>query len=478
MYRFIYKTIDYIGKVTPVLIHSPRADSLGNCAEDLFFGLLKAKRENKKVLFLYPQNPIFRRFVAGQKRAQTNSTGELEHRWVRVLWRWLFRNVFLRNFVANQMLFHVQSPYAVNNRFASFVGGWLLTLEIAIMWLCYRSWLKGVRRNRRLVLPRNSARVVFDFDQMTPTIGRSTLWNPQRLGYFSEEIAQDQDWRRQYKEYEPPRMLESDRKNAEEQSVQMGIQSTDWFVCIHVRESGFRSDSEQNRNSSIENYVEGIKVITDAGGWVVRLGDSSMTPLPKMDRVVDYSATQFKSELMDIYLISECRFFIGTNSGPDNVATLFNRPMILVNPTEWTIAFPLKKGDLAIPKHVFSRSLDRFLSVSEILDKPFNWQDFGGGSGNYLMVENTPDEIRDVVQEFLSQPSEFEYSELQNDFNERRNRQIHSYFDHPDSFGRATPDDDIFRMYRIASRLNSAAGTLGQKYLEENWLVDSLESGS
>jgi len=310
---------------------------------------------------------------------------------------------------------------------------------------------------------------------MTPTIGRSTLWNPERLNYFSQQIVIDKNWRRQYEEYVSPGLVERDRKHAEELRVQMGIALNDWFVCVHVRESGFRNDDEENRNSSIENYLKGIKAITEAGGWVVRIGDSSMTPLPQIERVVDYPFTAFKSELMDIYLISHCRFFIGTNSGPYDVATLFNRPMILVNPTEWTIGFPLKKGDLAIPKHLFSRSLDRFLSVNEILDEPFSWQDFGGGSNEYMMVENTPGEIREVVQEFLAEPKVFEYSELQEEFNVRRNQQIHRWFDQPDSFGRTTPGNEIFRMYRIASRWNSAAGTLGQKYLEKNWLVDSLE---
>ena len=475
MYRFFNKAIDYIGRKSPILVHTPRADTLGNCAEEIFFGLLKAKREGKKIIFLYPQSLVFGKHFANHKLIDIYSTNVIPVRYVRLTVRWLLRNLVFRRFTVNQQIFNLQSPYCVQNRYASFIGGWLLNLEIVLMWLGYRAPLRGLRRIRRWIWPRDSARMVFNFAAMTPIIGSSSLWKPNGVNYFFWEIIGSLDWRRQYEEYVPPKMIEHSRRFSEEMRVQMGIPLSDWFVCLHVRESGFRNNTDK-RDSSIENYVEGVRIITDAGGWVVRIGDPSMTPLPQMERVVDYPHTRFKTELMDIYLISHCRFFIGTNSGPSDVATLFKKPMLLVNMTEWTVAFPLNKGDIAIIKHIYSRSRNRFLSMKEILDEPFDWQDFGGGLDEYLMVENTSYEIRQVIGEFLSGPKNFEYSELQKKFNKRRNKQIHRWFDHPNPFGRGAPEDEHSRMYRVASRWNSAAGTLGQQYLEGNWLADSLEN--
>jgi putative glycosyltransferase (TIGR04372 family) len=258
----------------------------------------------------------------------------------------------------------------------------------------------------------------------------------------------------------------------------MGIPLEDWFVCLHVRETKNLKDSD-NRDATIQNHFGGIKAITEKGGWVVRIGDSSMTPLPPMERVIDYPHTPYKSELMDMYLISQCRFFFGTNSGPSDVAMLFGKPMLLVNTHEWSANFPLRKGDLVLLKHTYSRSRDRFLSVSEILDEPFNCQIFGGRSEEYVKVENTQEEIRDVVEEFLNKPPDFVFSDLQKEFNQGRSKQIHRWLDEGEPFWNAAAKEDlVVEQYRIASRADSVSGTLGKKYLEENWHVDNLETAS
>jgi hypothetical protein len=193
--------------------------------------------------------------------------------------------------------------------------------------------------------------------------------------------------------------------------------------------------------------------------------------------VIDYAHTPYKSELMDMYLVSQCRFYVGTNSGPFDVATLFSKPMILVNTIEWSLALPAKRGDLAIIKHTFSRSRNRFLSIKEILEEPFGCQVFRPPSDEYVKVENTPEEIRDVIEEFLAKSEDYGYSELQEAFNEGRRRQIHRWLDQGEPFWPAPSKKDlVIEQYRIASRADSVAGTLGQKYLEQNWLVDNLEN--
>ena len=93
------------------------------------------------------------------------------------------------------------------------------------------------------------------------------------------------NWDEQYARYRSPRLTESKSRSAERLRVEMGIPLSDWFVALHVREDG----DLDYRNSSIGNYPDAIRVITRAGGWVVRLGDASMTPMPDMERVIDYA---------------------------------------------------------------------------------------------------------------------------------------------------------------------------------------------
>ena len=434
MFRLINKAIGYLFRKSPVLIHTPRAESIGNCAEEIFFGLLKAKREGKKILFLHP------------------------------------RNLFFRRFVANQKLFHLQSPYSIQNKYLWYLGGWLLTLIIALMWLGTGGHIMRLRRILRSIWNKSAGRkAVFDFDRLTPTVGKPALWNPGGFDCFSWKVVEEQSWRKQFDGYVPPEMMAYDHRRAEHLRVKMGIPLADWFVCLHVREAGYREDINNPRNASIQNYIEGIKVITAAGGRTVRLGDRSMTPLPPMDRVIDYPHTGYKSELMDIYLLNQCRFYVGGTSGPLEVANLFSKPMVLVNVTGWSMALPVDKGDLTILKHVFSRARNRFLSISEILSEPPTWQGIDLASNEYVMVENTPAEIRDVIDEYLAKSEYYEYSRLQEAFNEGRKNQIHRWFDQM-----GATSADLTETYRIAARCDSSAATLGQNYLEQNWLVDNL----
>lgn len=490
MYRWIDTIFKHVNRKSPILIHTPWVKNIGNCAEEIYFGLLKAKREGKRIVFLFHQHELF----------------------------WKFRLA-----VANRELFRLESDYAVpNDGVWGLLGGWMLTLVFAAIRVLYLPWYSLKLRAKLYWLwpkirlaesSRDSARTMplparaalwlpglkslvdvpqlwpeirpavpfFDSAYLMPLLGRWGLWRPDGVDAFSWEAVDAYKWKQQYHQYVPPRLAEKKHRAAEQLRVQMGVPLSDWFVCLHVRESGFHSwDTPAGpRNASIQNYVEGIRTITDAGGWIVRLGDASMTPLPPMERVIDYPHTRFKSELMDIYLISECRVYIGTNSGPFDVAALLRRPTILVNLTEWALTFPMRRGDLAITKHIFSHSRDRFLSLKEMLEEPFVCQELGPLSDEYTMFGNRPEEIQEVIEEFLSEPEGHELSGLQEAFNRGRSGQIHRWLDQGEPFWRVASDEErVIEQYRIASRADSAAGSIGRKYLEQNWIEDRMNRTS
>jgi len=443
MYSWINRAFGYSTRKSPFLVQTPLIPNIGNCAEEMFFGLLKAKREGKKVLFLFLLHPLFWKFALP---------------------------------IANKELLRVESEYIVpNESWYGRLGGWPLTVFYSLIRVSYVVWCSvKLRRIIRIIWPGLPVVAPTNWHYIMPSIGRSTLWQPPGVEHFSWDTVEKYRWREQFEEYRPPRLRADQIKEGEQLRLQMGVASTDWFVCLHVRESGNSKDSAA-RDASIQNYVKGIEAITAAGGWVVRLGDPSMTPLPKIERVIDYAHTQYKSELMDMYLLSQCRFYVGTNSGPFDVVTLFSKPMVLVNTIEWSLALPAKRGDLAIIKHTFSRSRNRYLSIKEILEEPFSCQVFRPPSDEYIKVENTSEEIRDVIEEFLAEPEDYEYSALQDAFNEGRRRQIHRWLDQGEPFSPGPSKKDlIIEQYRIASRADSVAGTLGHKYLEQNWTSDSL----
>ena len=116
----------------------------------------------------------------------------------------------------------------------------------------------------------------------------------------------------------------------------LGVPEGAWLVSLHVREPGFfRQHKEHStdtyRNADIKTYTKAIEAVAAHGGWVIRMGDASMTPLPPMDNVVDYALSDTKSDWMDVFLWSRSRFHIGTISGAGMVPVAFGVPVVATN---------------------------------------------------------------------------------------------------------------------------------------------------
>lgn len=116
--------------------------------------------------------------------------------------------------------------------------------------------------------------------------------------------------------------------------AELGVPHGAQIVTLHVREAGYTRHNARKaglRDSRISDYRLAIEALADAGVWVVRLGDTSMTPAEPQDGLIDYPFTAAKSDWMDVYLASRCRFHIGTSSGMSFVPLLFGRPVLFTN---------------------------------------------------------------------------------------------------------------------------------------------------
>lgn len=187
----------------------------------------------------------------------------------------------------------------------------------------------------------------------------------------------------------------------------MGLSESDWFVALHIRSSGFHYEGKRSiqthRNAEVEDYIPAIKAITSQGGWVIRMGDATMNPLPFMDRVIDYPHTEFKSEQCDIFLAATARFFLGTTSGLTNAVISLGTPCLLVNCISnyfqlWNnrVLFTLKP--------LWHRKERRYLNLSEMVSENFRWKIFNINNLADLHLEphsNTSGEIEEAVREML-----------------------------------------------------------------------------
>jgi putative glycosyltransferase (TIGR04372 family) len=109
---------------------------------------------------------------------------------------------------------------------------------------------------------------------------------------------------------------------------------------------------------------------------------------------------------MDVFLCATCSFFIGTNSGLGLVPPAFGVPCVLTN---WSpIAIPQwYPQDLFVPKLVRSDRDNRLLTFEELYATPAGWKQFEEYFSDHglRVIDNTPDELRDVVVEMFERVS-------------------------------------------------------------------------
>ena len=185
----------------------------------------------------------------------------------------------------------------------------------------------------------------------------------------------------------------------------MGIPRGAWYVCLHVRSTGFKSHHEglhDALNADIMSYDRAIDSIRERGGWVIRMGDASMPKLPKKDRVVDYAHSPQKADWMDIFLCGTCWFYVGTSSGLAYVPNLLGIPCVFTN---WfpTGTRPLNSTDIFIPKMHWDEEQNDYVPFAESLAPPLGHihatptlRDLG-----ISLKDNAPEDLRDVVVEVM-----------------------------------------------------------------------------
>ena len=220
-------------------------------------------------------------------------------------------------------------------------------------------------------------------------------------------------------------LTKSDHERGWECLQALGVPPEAWFVGLHVRDdTGIGNPANCVRNSDITTYRLAIESIVARGGWVIRMGDPSMKPLPPMSHVIDYIHSEFRSDWMDVFLWARCRFFIGTNSGPIVVPPTFGVPCVITNWTSLGLR-PWFNKDLLIFKLNWSKSEARYLNFKEVISSALGLIE----SNEYLasvgvrLVDNTPEEINDVVVEMMDKlDGKIVYSKGDEELQERFNK--------------------------------------------------------
>ena len=417
---------------------TPHPYAIGNCSEEIYLGLIKAKEQNKRLFLIYLLDIPF---------------------------------IFRFN-LTNKSIFLINSKYIYNpNKIIIIILRILLTLLYI-----------PVRSSSLLLYKLYNVRLDESFS--FPTIGRDDLFLPETsINDFQYNLISSDKWNEKYKYRFDILIQNLNKQQMLELVYQLGIPPNAWFVCLHVRESGFRNDKgrREYRNSNINSYIPAINHITSNGGWVVRMGDDSMSKLPNLKNVIDYPHTSFKSELMDLVLIKLCYFFIGCQSGIFDVAKLFNKPVLLVNMINWTFGGPLHYQDRGILKHLYSKNKKRYLSINEMYTSDWSVQNINSTvNSDYSFADNTEQEIFDAVNEYYKLLSDdfFEPSIIQ----KSAAKELKTHSRQIVITNRLAPNsimndqEEMIEKFRYGIQIGGSLGHICNTYLNKNWSCDTLNN--
>lgn len=191
---------------------------------------------------------------------------------------------------------------------------------------------------------------------------------------------------------------------------QLGIPRDASYVCFSCREPGHYSIEDARRtscrNASPENLKFALDKLMKKGKYCIRLGSPFSAPLSSCfkdnPKIVDYPHTKAVNELMDVFLLTSCDFFIGNNSGLTWAAGVLGTPCVITNIVPFGVRsffaqdigiYKLQKSKISGKLLPFSHCLHSLLTQSINID---DYEEF-----QVELVENTPEEIRDVVIEMM-----------------------------------------------------------------------------
>lgn len=203
---------------------------------------------------------------------------------------------------------------------------------------------------------------------------------------------------------------ESEGKEAREKMLKMGLQGE--YICLHARDNGTkgkefgegRAERSSARNCDINSLKKASLYIREQNMHVVRMGkfEDQICNIPD---ILDY-ANKYQDDLLDFYLLANCKFMIGSDSGLTTVALYWRTPVLMINTLGIVYGYEgqvYTETTMYIPKKFYSEKKQRYLNLYEICDME-NKCDWTENNVEYVkygiaIQDNTEEEIYLAVKE-------------------------------------------------------------------------------
>lgn len=236
-------------------------------------------------------------------------------------------------------------------------------------------------------------------------------------------------------------LTEEEKIEAEGKFKKMNINGE--YICISARDSAYLNSIKPDidwsyhkyRDSEIQSFKDLATYLKGKNTMMVRMGRivENRACLPNC---VDY-ASDYYDELMDIYLMKNCLFFLGDCNGLSTIPWCLGTPLGLTNNFMFVEAYggyPITNNCRTIPKKYYSREKGRLLNLKEMAEIEFE-VGYDGNKYRDLGIEcisNSPEEIRGLGEELYEITKEIwveteEDKELWERFTEIRKECIKKY---------------------------------------------------
>lgn len=393
-------------------------EAFGNRAEEIYFALLKCRRDSLRLILIKRKLNLSWKF---KFRSSNKALLDVDHPLILKGWGFDALNWVFSLFLALVRVFGMGLRFLTGKMGVSGFGNWFINLSDI-------------------------------------TLGHLGLWGEIVTPY---RVTNNKiDWRRCFDDklgvtYRPRSFVEQ----------RFPFLRGRPYVCLHVRDSGFFNDADfsENRNADIGNYQLGIEWLVDAGYAVVRLGDPSMSKV-SFAGVFDYAHSALRSESNDVALVEHCDLYIGCQSGPIDLAALFEKRILTLNCYALACSFWYRSGSLFLPKKVVLNG--RLLTLRQQIEQNiFELNGTGKSIQGIKFIENSAEDIKTAIIEFVC----FErLTDSQIEFNKFLKDEVFRYFESVSVWRSVRADAS--QKYRWASRMSVTDGGICDFYLKRNWL--------
>ena len=142
-------------------------------------------------------------------------------------------------------------------------------------------------------------------------------------------------------------ITEAEHRRGNAELHKLGIDPDRPYVCLVVRDGGHyaslgekESDGYSFLNFDISTFEQSALWLVEHGYQVVRMGSGNETPLSTSHpQIIDYANSQYRSEVLDIYIAATCSFAVSTQTGPDAVCLAFRRPVCYIDVSRFSQFF-------------------------------------------------------------------------------------------------------------------------------------------